>query len=87
MQTYIKVQGSSHFSFVKMRTAAPERQALFRICRGLYTRPMFESIEAIILKKKREEHVASIAVGVVRDGRILWEKGFGWAELARDGSA
>ncbi len=47
---------------------------------------MFESIEAIIREKIREEHVASIAVGVVRDGWILWEKGFGWAELARDGS-
>ena len=40
----------------------------------------FERARAEIQKQLTEQHVPSIAIAVVRDGRILWEEGFGWAD-------
>jgi CubicO group peptidase (beta-lactamase class C family) len=30
-----------------------------------------------------EEHIPAMAVAVAKDGRIVWEEGFGWANVAR----
>jgi CubicO group peptidase (beta-lactamase class C family) len=30
-----------------------------------------------------EEHIPAVAVAVAKDGRIVWEEGFGWANVAR----
>lgn len=40
----------------------------------------FERAKAEIRKQVTEQHVPSIAIAVVRDGQILWEEGFGWAD-------
>jgi CubicO group peptidase (beta-lactamase class C family) len=40
----------------------------------------FEAIRQLIQRKLAENAVPSIAVAVAKDGRILWEEGFGWAD-------
>ncbi len=37
----------------------------------------------ILERMKRDPSIPSIAVAVARDGRILWEEGFGWADRER----
>jgi len=40
----------------------------------------FDAVRAFIRRQMTESQVPSIAVAVARDGRILWEEGFGWAD-------
>ncbi len=40
----------------------------------------FDSVRQFIRKQLVETQTASIAVAVARDGKILWEEGFGWAD-------
>jgi CubicO group peptidase (beta-lactamase class C family) len=40
----------------------------------------FEPIRQLIQRKLAENAVPSMAVAVAKDGRILWEEGFGWAD-------
>ena len=40
----------------------------------------FDGIRAFIRKQLVETQMPSIAVAVARDGKILWEEGFGWAD-------
>lgn len=40
----------------------------------------FEQVREMIRKALVEEQVPSIAVGVARNGKIIWEEGFGWAD-------
>lgn len=40
----------------------------------------FNSIRGIILSKLVDLAVPSLAVAVAKDGKILWEEGFGWAD-------
>jgi len=40
----------------------------------------FDRVRTVIAEGLREENVASIAVAVGRDGKIVWEEGFGWAD-------
>jgi CubicO group peptidase (beta-lactamase class C family) len=42
--------------------------------------PHFESVRLFIKKQIVENQVPSIAVAVARDGQILWEEAFGWAD-------
>jgi CubicO group peptidase (beta-lactamase class C family) len=44
------------------------------------TEDRFAAARAVIEKTLREAKVPSIAVAVVKDGRIIWEEGFGWAD-------
>ncbi len=47
---------------------------------GVYARDdQFASVRAFIQKQMIERSVPSVAVGVARDGKIIWEEGFGWA--------
>ena len=40
----------------------------------------FQVIRAFIRKQMNERNVPSVAVAVARDGRIIWEEAFGWAD-------
>ena len=44
------------------------------------TDTQFDSIRALIQKKLVESGTPSLAVAAARDGDILWEEGFGWAD-------
>src|SRR5262245_41405720 len=41
----------------------------------------FDSVRELIRRKLAEHAAPSIAVAVARDGRIVWEEGFGWADV------
>lgn len=43
----------------------------------------FDSVRALIQRQMAEQELASVAVAVVQDGRIVWEEGFGWADRER----
>ena len=43
----------------------------------------FQEIRSAILGQVRSGDVPSMAVAVVRDGRIVWEEAFGWADVER----
>jgi CubicO group peptidase (beta-lactamase class C family) len=48
--------------------------------RGAETADRFAAARAVIEKTLEQAKVPSIAVAVVKDGKILWEEGFGWAD-------
>src|ERR1044071_8300878 len=39
----------------------------------------FDSVRGYIQRRMTETRTPSITVAVARDGRIIWEEGFGWA--------
>jgi CubicO group peptidase (beta-lactamase class C family) len=41
----------------------------------------FDSVRAMIRRSLTESSLPSIAVAVAKDGKIVWEEGFGWADL------
>ena len=43
----------------------------------------FEQVRQLIQRELKERSVPSIAVAVAKDGKILWEEGFGWADRER----
>jgi len=43
----------------------------------------FESVRASIQRRITDDGVPSLAVAVARGGKIIWEEGFGWADLAK----
>lgn len=43
----------------------------------------FEGVRELIRSALVERSVPSVAVAVAKDGRILWEEGFGWADRER----
>lgn len=47
------------------------------------SQPDFSSVQALIEQKIANDHIPSITVAVARNGEILWEKGFGWANRER----
>ena len=40
----------------------------------------FDGVRALIQRQMTERQVPSVAVAVARDGRIVWEEAFGWAD-------
>lgn len=40
----------------------------------------FDRVRVFIRRQMTERQVPSVAVAVARDGRIIWEEGFGWAD-------
>lgn len=47
---------------------------------GVHARAdQFASVRALIHKQMLERQVPSVAVAVARDGKIIWEEAFGWA--------
>ncbi len=45
--------------------------------------PQFDSVRRAILQTLEEAKVPSIAVAIVKDGKIVWEDAFGWADVER----
>src|SRR5579864_7838599 len=45
----------------------------------LQARGDFSQVEALIRQRIDKEHIPSVTVAIARNGEILWEKGFGWA--------
>lgn len=43
----------------------------------------FESTQELIHNELRDHSIPSLSVAVARDGKILWEQGFGWADRER----
>ncbi len=43
----------------------------------------FDSISDKIAKELKEQNVPSISVAVARDGKIIWEEAFGWADIEK----
>src|SRR4051812_26826550 len=41
---------------------------------------VFEPVRQRISKSLVDQNVPSVAVAVARDGKIIWEQGFGWAD-------
>lgn len=39
----------------------------------------FDSVRATIHRRLTETRVASVSIAVAKDGKIIWEEGFGWA--------
>jgi CubicO group peptidase (beta-lactamase class C family) len=59
----------------------PSRLALlFSLVQILAAVDRFEPIRTLIRARLVETGVASIAVAVAKDGEIVWEQGFGWAD-------
>ncbi len=54
---------------------------------GHATADQFDSVRELIVGKLGKKEAPSIAVAVVRDGKILWEEGFGWADKERKRAA
>ncbi len=50
---------------------------------GLRGADEFEPLRAKVAEALKETGVASISVAVARDGRIVWEESFGWADRER----
>jgi CubicO group peptidase (beta-lactamase class C family) len=47
---------------------------------GLAVADQFDSVRELIRHKLAQHETPSIALAVVRDGRIIWEEAFGWAD-------
>jgi CubicO group peptidase (beta-lactamase class C family) len=47
---------------------------------GQVTADQFDPVREFIRRKLEQHEAPSIAVAVVRDGQIVWEEGFGWAD-------
>jgi CubicO group peptidase (beta-lactamase class C family) len=45
--------------------------------------PDFSPVRELIRTRMTQQGVPSVAVCVARDGRVLWEEGFGWADRER----
>jgi CubicO group peptidase (beta-lactamase class C family) len=57
----------------------------FTLAWALFSAPIFaadqfEAVRDFIRTRMSERQVPSITVAVARDGKILWEEGFGWAD-------
>lgn len=45
--------------------------------------PRFEPARAVIRQVMEEKHIPSVSVAVAKDGKIIWEEAFGWADRER----
>lgn len=59
--------------------------SLFLICVALDAQAAdrFEQIRGYIRAALKEESIPSVSVAVAHNGKIVWEEGFGWANLER----
>ena len=73
---------AAFLTLVLFTTSYP--QALHKATHELNTgnaQSRFAGARAVIEKMLREKQLPSVAVAVVKDGKIIWEKGFGWADV------
>ena len=51
-----------------------------KLAHGVKADDSFEPVRVRIAQALVEHNIPSISVAVARDGKILWEQGFGWAD-------
>src|SRR5689334_12015743 len=54
--------------------------ALLALGRTSLASAQFETVKASIQRKLTDEAIPSLAVAVARNGKIIWEGGYGWAD-------
>src|SRR5579863_2698342 len=59
------------------------RLVLILLLAGAASADQFDSVRALIRERIDANVAPSIAVAVARDGKIIWEEGFGWADRER----
>lgn len=57
--------------------------AVLILASALGTQQRFEPVRATIRTLMDSGGIPAVAVAVAKDGRILWEEGFGWADRER----
>jgi len=67
-------------TFVWKRTAQLSVMVFVVLSYAMPAEAQFERISADIERKLVEQDLPSLAVAVAKDGRIIWEAGFGWAD-------
>ncbi|MBI4750900.1 MAG: beta-lactamase family protein [Acidobacteria bacterium] len=65
------------FSGVSGQTAVPAGKANVAVPAELVT------VRTKILERIQSDHIPSFAIGVVRNGKVIWEEGLGWADQER----
>lgn len=76
--TGLSLSASAHASWQQKKDhAAPQSQSTAK------PDDRFTSVRALIEKTLSEAKIPSIAVAVVKDGKIIWEEGFGFADKER----
>lgn len=45
--------------------------------------PRFKSLQSLIMRAVRQGHLPSVSVAVAKDGKIIWQEAFGWADKER----
>ena len=64
--------------------AASTMQAADRAAQAVERTPQaFTAARGVIERIMRDRQLPSIAVAVTKDGKIVWEEGFGWADVER----
>jgi CubicO group peptidase (beta-lactamase class C family) len=66
----IRLVGAATCGFLALATLAPAADR-------------YEPLREYIRAELARQNVASLAVGVARQGRVLWQEGFGWADRER----
>jgi CubicO group peptidase (beta-lactamase class C family) len=51
------------------------------------TPPQFRDVRKLIEDRLAQERIPSLAVGVAKDGKVLWTEAFGWADVAQQRAA
>lgn len=70
---------------LNMPARAASAQAADRAAKELEVTPQarFAAARGVIERIMRDRQLPSIAVAVIKDGKIIWEEGFGWADVER----
>ncbi len=63
--------------------SALEAQGTPRVRRAAPVQDRFEGVRALIRQALEEHGLPSVSVAVAKDGRIIWEEAFGWADRER----
>lgn len=72
---------SGHARPPSLRIAAGVLLSLW--CAGVGAADRFDPVRSLIERELVQHSVPSISVALAKDGRILWEEGFGWADRER----
>ncbi|WP_293848254.1 serine hydrolase domain-containing protein, partial [Steroidobacter sp.] len=68
---------------MRVLRSLPASLLLMGIAFGAQAADRFEPIRSYIRETLKEESIPSVSVAVARNGKIIWEEGFGWSSLER----
>ncbi|WP_293867206.1 serine hydrolase domain-containing protein [Steroidobacter sp.] len=68
---------------MRVLRSLPASLLLMGMAFGAQAADRFEPIRSYIRETLKEESIPSLSVAVARNGKIIWEEGFGWANLER----